>query len=211
MTDEQRRRRASYQAILDHFDAHPDVWSGKDPAERAVGRWRSLLADVADQAKIQAKDTRGTTRSRDEQVDHVIDLAMPLIYKLRAYALLDGDPELLPLVDVSRTELDEMNDVEMVSELAVITGAARERLDAVDVYEVTADELDTLDAEAEKVLPRQSTRVSAEDAQAVATARLRTLFGKFPPLRTVLDNLVDGVIGPGDFRDGYYQARKVTD
>ena len=212
MNDQQLRRRASYQAVLDHFDAHPDVWSAKVPAVEAVGRWRALLARVAALETIQARDTTGKTRTREQQVEHVVDLAMSLCGRLRAYARLRDDAELLPIVDVNETELRTMNDADRASKLADVTAAARARLDALNPdFEVTVDELDALDADAATVLLKVGDRDSAEDERAVATERLRLLFPEFPKLREVLDDLVDHLLGNADFRDGYYQARKVDD
>lgn len=71
--------------------------------------------------------------------------------------------------------------------------------------------LDEVDAAAEAVLPKDDDQEAAVDERAEATAALRGLFGRFPPLRAVLDDLVDAVIKDEAFRAGYAQARKVTD
>lgn len=212
MTAQQRRRIASYQSILDHFDAHPDVWSAKPPVGKAIDAWRALLDDVAEQVAAQARDTTGKTRSRDQQEELVIDQTMTAVQRLRAYAKLEGDAELLPAVDVSESELVTMSDADLVATVGRITAAARERPEAdLAPYEVTPPLLDALDAEAVTLLPQTSERDAAEDTRTVATARLAALVQEFPPLRDTLDDLVDGLIGDADFRDGYYQARKVDD
>ena len=207
----QIRRLASYQAISTHFDDHRDVWSTKAPIGEVITEWDRLLAEVREHAKTQAKDTTGATRTKSEQVDHVIELAMTLAKRLRSYARLRGDADLLPVVDVNKTELDQMNDVEMVDELADLTGAARERpADALAEFEVTPALLDELDAEAATIIPKEGVQRSTADDRTVATTRIRRLLSAFPPLRDVLDDLVDSMIDDEAFREGYYQARKVT-
>lgn len=210
MTDVQRRRRASYQSILDHFDANAALWSAKRPIAQTVEAWRGLLAKVATQAQIQARDTTGMTRSREEQEAFVIGEAMTLVHRLRAYARVEGDPELLAAVDVTASTLETVSDADLVTTVGRITEAARARPDDVLAeYEVTPPLLDALDGEAATLLPQASSRDASEDATAVATARLKALFPRFVPLRRTLDDLVAGLIDDADFRDGYRQARKV--
>ncbi len=210
MTNQQQRRLSSYQSILDHFDGQPQVWSGKPPAVKAIGAWRALLQEVRAQAQIQARNTTGQTLSHDEHEAFVIRLAMTLVQRLRAYARLENDPELLAIVDVSESDLLNTSEADRVRTLKTITNAARERDPAALVeYEVTEALLDELDAEAARLLPQTSARDGAEDAKTVATTQLAALFPQFPPLRDTLDDVVDGLLGDADFRDGYYQARKV--
>lgn len=210
MTTQQRRRRDSYQAILDHFDAHPAVWSAKPPAVRAVGEWRTLLTRVAVFETVQARNTTGKTRTREEQVEHVVEIAGDLIGKLETYARLNDDPDLLAVVDLSPTDLRTLPDTERAARLADVTDAARARLGALAPdYEVTAEAVDAVDAEAALAVARAAARDDAEDDRTVATRRLGELFPAFPPLREALDEIVDHLLGDDAFRDGYYQARKV--
>lgn len=212
MTDPQINRLASYQRISNHFSQNPDPWVGEPVVVEAVGEWDSLLAQVRDARDKQAEDTEGTTRTKDQQVDHVIGLTMTLVKRLRSYARMRDDAGLLPVLDVSESGLDRMNDVDMVAEVKAITTAARERpAEALAPFKVRPELLDEVDAEAMRVLPKEDDQDAAIDARAVATASLRRLFSAFVPLRDVLDDLVDSVVEDEAFRAGYLQARKVTD
>lgn len=210
MTDRQIQRLASYQRISNHFSDHADEWASEPVVGEVVTEWDGLLAGIREQRNKQALDTTGATRTKDQQVDHVIALTMTVAKRLRSYARLRDDAGLLPVVDVNETELDRMNDVDMVAEVAAITTAARQRPeDALAPFKVTPALLDELDAEAAKILPAEDRQDAAGDERAVATAELSRLFAAFPPLRDVLDDLVDSLIEDEAFRAGYYQARKV--
>jgi len=212
MNDQQIKRLASYQRISQHFADHPDAWATDPPVIELMTTWNGLLADVAAQRRKQALDTQGATRTVGQKVDDAISLTMTLVQRLRAYATLRGDVGLLPVLDVNATALDEMNDVDMVAEIAAITKAARERPpDALAPFKVTPALLDEVDAATTAVLPKEDAQAAAADQQAEATTALRALFAQFPPLRDVLDDLVDAVIEDEAFRIGYLQARKVTD
>ncbi len=212
MNARQIKRLASYQRISQHFADHPDAWADEPPVVEVLATWDRLLEDITAQRRTQALDTEGTTRTVGQKVDDAIRLTMTLVQRLRAYATLRGDVGLLPVLDVNATTLDEMNDVDMVAEITAITKAARERpADALAPFKVTPALLDEVDASATAVLPKEDAQAAAADQQAEATTALRSLFAQFPPLRDVLDDLVDAVIEDEAFRAGYLQARKVTD
>ncbi len=211
MNQTQTKRLDSYRNVRTFFAERPGVWAGIAPIERVIGEWGQIIDAIDEQARIQERDTTGATRTKEEQATHVIGLAETLTKKLRAFARLGGDADLLPIVDVSRTELDRMNREELVRALDNVTDAARERLADLAPYRVTEAELDTLDAEAGAIVGRKERQQGGKDARTVATAELRTLFARVPPLRDILDDLVDALVEDESFRMGYEQARKVRD
>lgn len=212
MTRRQLNLLEMYQAVLAHLDKFPATWNQFTPLTSAVERLRKAVTDILNQSQIQARhDTQGYTKRKDAHKAQVVDQAFQLSLKLRSYARVNNDHVLLQAVSYSFTALGSGAGQLVMQRCQRIAQHARDHLTELAAYQVTEEEVASLEQLLTTTEPMTPEKNVILGARKTATDSIPELIGECRKQLNTVDDLVEAIVTDPAFVSTYFNVRQVID
>lgn len=195
---------------LAFFFKDPKKWDEVVVLKKNVEKAKALEAEIALWDKRQKeKDPTAYTSEKDKQLDLVQELSYKLGCKISSYAIEVKDLVLEALVNLSRYQLEEGTEAEIIARCQIIADKGTEFLSKLTDYKVTAPEIKTLNDAIDlyKKMPAERDLVANERKTAV-----RSISVVIPEARKLLKTIdvnVDGLIDDETFIAEYHEIRSI--
>jgi len=198
--------------VIAGMEQEKAVWEAETEIVSKHGSIKSLFDSIdGKNQSILSTDKTGYTSVKDNLFDNITEATHRLTRQMSAYAKINGNHVLLPLVDVSMSALTRGPEKEAVNRCAAIVEKAVQMLPQLATFKVKQEKLDEIRQQITDYntsLDQRSTintdlKISAEEInQGIASLRA---------MLDILDDLVEGIIEDEGFVARYKSWRKIPD
>ena len=212
MNNKDTNRVAMIRTTHDYLAGNNSIWSSMTPFATAVTELNAKLADI-DATAQQQETPSGATADKAEARDHLEDVTFLACQALCVLAHDGNDNTLLALCDLSRSDLDQLDEQALSNRAANVLAAANARKTELATLHVTQANLDEFTAALAAFNEARTGPREATATRKVQTELLRTKIQEATDiLRNRLDRMVDlfSRTNP-DFVAGYKNARVIVD
>lgn len=212
MRNSLRTRLDMLQSVLALFDAHPDLWTKKEPLADGVAVVREGVADLTEAAEDQsAGNPTGLTKDKRDARDRAEALLADLGDAAGAHALITGDDDFRVATDISLSEWDHKADADFFADAETALARIEGSLGALATYDVTPKEVAEARAAVDAARPLGATRNVRRAGRVRATAALDGGYSAVVPTLALLDKLVPRLVKDADFVAEYRIARRLAE
>ena len=201
------------KALRSYLNLNNAIWGTSEPMTAAVTELENLIGLIETIRKSTDVDQSGLVTEKRTIRANVVNKTFELVSQMYAMASKTKNNVLLSKISFSRSDLDGQRDGELASTCRTTLDLARENLEGLVTYDVTAPGLETLDGligKYEKSLP--TPRLSVTERK----ANNEKMKGLFRSSKEVLNDQIKRLMtryqepNP-DFYAGYLNASKVVD
>ncbi len=197
--------------LLAGLDSENGVWNGIRPMQEVVNQLRTAYAKASEEAQIRTgANPIGYTAEKDSRFVQLIEKSLRLSKALTAYAKINKENALLPLVEYSYSSLSKGNKSQVVLRCQTLVGEANKRLQALQDYQVSAEEMAELQRTIEVYQSLSGERNLVKGKRSLAIQNLSVYVQTLKQLVDTLDDLVPGTVNNENFQHSYRQWRKIS-
>ena len=206
--------------LLAFYESHrtDKTWTTIPALARAVADLGKATTSVGDILKETAlptggSATRGVSAGKAACLEALVPAAYIIAAALHTYAVDNADADLAALTDVAESDLDKMNEPDLVAFCSKISTVASEMVDELKDYDVVQADLTALDKQIQayaKSCPKPRQKVARNSATNQALPRL------FQQARHTINKRIHKLMAKfkttePDFYNEYLTARKIID
>lgn len=213
MNKQDENKLVTMKALLTYLKQNKSIWKNSEPMTAAVTELEELIGLIETVRKSTDVDQSGLVIEKQTIRANVVNKTFELISQMYAMASKTKNQVLLAKISFSKSDLDGQRDGELASTCRTVLDLARENLEGLVTYDVTAPGLETLDSligKYEESLP--TPRLSVTERK----ANNEKMKGLFRSSKDVLNDQIKRLMtryqepNP-DFYAGYINASKVVD
>lgn len=188
------------------------VWESKVHISAGCKRISDLITDIDQITKSQkTNNPKGHTAAIEQERTILEDQMYQIGSRLRAYAMTTNDVTLAAQVQFSRSSLDNLPLNKLLTLGRVIADACNTNMMALETYEVTQAEVETLQSAIRRTDHLNSHRDAVVDHRMENTSHLEELIERLRKELKIMDTLVDAYMIDEEFLTVYYNARRIHD
>lgn len=200
------------QAVLAQLDQFPTVWNTQVIIPAVVEDLRTTITELQAVSKKQEENhTPGFTRTKDNEMEKLIDATQVLTSKLRAFGKINRDELVLESSRHSYSSLEGMPVPMLLQTSKIAIEQARNKLPQLTNFGITEESIVSVEAIHAEVTKLINQRDIAGGTRKSATDTLPELFTQMRDKLDLLDDLIDGMIEDEAFTKVYYNLRRVND
>ena len=193
-------------------DQNTSFWDGNVVISKVVNTLRGLVASGNNLQKDKTgTDYTGLTSAKDEKFDEMTQKAFKLAKKLASFARIEGVREILPLVDYSISSLKDAPEKEVMRRCMVINEKARQYMGRLADYNVTLDEVESLDTAIAAYKDMPEDRNNVKSSKKIIGQDLAKAIKAIREQFVILDDVVEGLVDDESFQRKYFEARMIID
>ncbi len=213
MNKQDENKLVTMKALLTYLKQNNAIWKNSEPMAAAVADLENLIVQIETIRKSTDVDQSGLVIEKHTIRTSVVNKTYELVSQMYAMASKTKNLVLQAKISFSRSELDGQRDGELASTSKTVVDLARENLEGLVTYDVTAAGLETLDSlimRYEKSLPTPRLSVSERKAN---NEKMKGLFRSSKDiLNDQIKRLMTRYQEPNpDFYTGYLNASMVVD
>lgn len=213
MNKQDENKLVTMKALLTYLKLNKSIWKNSGPLTEAVAELEKLVGLIGVLRKSTDIDQSGLVIEKKSIRGSVVNKTFELISQIYAMASKTKNNVLMAKIGFSKSELDGQRDGELAYTCRTAVDLARENLDALVTYDVTAAGLDTLDSlivKYEESLPTPRLSVTNRKGN---NEKMKALFQES---KEVLNNQIKRLMtryqeSNPDFYTGYINTSKVVD
>ncbi|MFA5818806.1 MAG: carboxypeptidase-like regulatory domain-containing protein [Bacteroidales bacterium] len=211
MTTKQERKLKMYLVVREFLTHNEDVMKKVPHFTESFSEFKSLTDQINLTSVNQVTSRKGIAIEKKHRRQNLISIALDTSRKLAAFAKVTDDLRLLYQVHFSLSDLEDMKDVDLKSQVEIIYDEAETKIEILQDYDISKESqkifrgaIDAFDESFTK--PRLGITEKSQ-----ATMKLRELMGKAYSVLQDID-LEAGIImyEKTDFYIGYKSARKLV-
>jgi hypothetical protein len=188
------------------------VWESEPEIVKLIG----IIQSDYDQILIKGANISGTlttsyTGPKNDCFDKAVQATFKLSRKMSAYAKINNDGKVLPLVDLSMSALSRGIEKEILLRCQAIAQQAEALLPVLQKYKVTADEIAFIRQMAEECTEYAKQRSVASSDKVNDGKDIGALIISLRTNLDTLDDLIEGMIDDQAFISRYKSLRNVID
>lgn len=192
-------------------------------SEKSVWEEEKEIADVyaeitTDYNKIESThqsilgtDTTGYTEEKDDLFESITKLTFKLCCKMSAYAKRNKDYVLLPLVDLSLSNLQQGVESVAVERCSAIVEKATPLLPKLVTFKVTEAQLTTIKQKIKAYGASIDGRTTTSGNRTVSGSEISQLISNLKENLDTLDSMIEGMIDDEAFIARYKSWRRIID
>jgi len=213
MNKQDENKLVTMKALLTYLKQNKSIWKNSEPMAAAVADLENLIGLIETVRKSTDMDQSGLVIEKKSIRGNVVNKTFELVSQIYAMASKTKNNVLMAKIGFSKSELDGQRDGELASTCKTAIDLARENLEGLVTYDVTAAGLETLDSlivKYEKSLP--TPRLSVTERK----ANNEKMKGLFRDSKDILNDQIKRLMtryqepNP-DFYAGYLNASMVVD
>jgi len=188
------------------------VWENIKPIANQVTQLKKKLSIIDSLSVKQADNSSiGLTALKSKHLEIMLSQGYEIALKIRGYARVNNDVELLSAVDYSesRFKMGPVND--LINRCKIVVKVGRENLSKLKDYKVSAASLNALEASIQLMDPISSKRDQHRTERTTITANISTILSETRELLDITDDLVRGLVEDKDFIKTYFKARELKE
>ncbi|MBW8326829.1 MAG: hypothetical protein K0M50_18845 [Prolixibacteraceae bacterium] len=201
------------KALRSYLNLNNAIWGTSEPMTTAVTELENLIGLIETIRKSTDVDQSGLVTEKRTIRANVVNKTFELVSQMFAMASKTKNQVLLGKISFSKSELDGQRDGGLASTCKTVVDLARENLEGLAIYDITAAGLETLDGlivKYENSLPTPRLSVSERKANN------EKMKGLFRSSKEVLNDQIKRLMirykeTHPDFYAGYLNASKVVD
>jgi hypothetical protein len=211
MTTKQERKLRMYLVVTEFLTRNEDVMKNVPHFKESFSEFKNIL-DQIDLTRVnQGTSRKGIAEEKKKRRKNLISEASDTIRKLAAFAKVNDNLRLLTQVHLSKSELEDMRDVDLKSQVEIIYKEADSIIGELQVYHINPESQkiyrEAIDAFDESLA---KPRLGITE-KSVATKQLSELMGKAYSLLLDIDIEIGIIMHKEvDFYNGYKSARKLV-
>ncbi|HEX2934422.1 MAG TPA: hypothetical protein VHO72_03635 [Bacteroidales bacterium] len=198
--------------VVAGLDKEKAIWENEPEIVALVEEIRSYNSlIVAKGTNISGTVTTSYTAPKNDSFDKAMSATYKLCRKMSAYAKINNDGKLLPLVDLSLTGLSRGIEKEALLRCQSIAQQAEALLPALEKYKVTADEIAFIRQMIAECTEYSNQRSVANSGKVNDGKDIGTIISDLRKSFDTLDDLIEGLIDDQAFINRYKSLRFITD
>lgn len=198
--------------VLSGCNAQKELWENKVPITAAITAIIGNRTEIAGLALDQKSlTTKGATATLNDEFENMVYLAMGIIQRLRPYAMVTNNKELLSKVDYSPSEIIQRKKADCLNICKVVLQAGIEYLPNATDYELTQEMLDTFESSINGASLLSGNRDAIIGTRKTATDQIPVLVGRIRKQLEILDDLIPAMIADEKFVRTYQNNRRIFD
>jgi hypothetical protein len=198
--------------VLAGLDKEKTVWENEPEISALVEKIRSdCNLIVAKGTNISGTVTASYTAPKNDCFDKAMSATFKLCRKMSAYAKINNDGKLLPLVDVSMSGLSRGVEKEALLRCQSVVQQAETLLPALQKYKVTADEITYIRQMITECSEYTKQRSVANSGKVNDGKDIGAIISDLRKSLDTLDDLIEGLIDVQAFINRYKSLRFITD
>lgn len=161
--------------------------------------------------EVLGVDLTGLTGKKDNIFNKLTSDTFKLCNKMSAYAKINKNYELLPLVDLSLSAIRGGIEMEAVERCLAIVNKASTMLTQLATFKVTEAELTGIKAQITEYKASVNARTSSSGSRTVSGEEIEAGIAVLREQLDILDNLIIGMIDDESFVARYHSWRRIVD
>jgi hypothetical protein len=210
MNKRQTNKMYMYKAVEQVCQTHADLFAHSPAIREIMEEFKANLVKINAAAVTQSTQLQGFTVDKKSFRERIVEMAQEISGAVTAYAIRAKNNHIRQVVAYSPSRLKAANDQSVINIAQVIHDQAKEHLEAVSYYGVTAEILGQFQTDITHYSTLIGTRRQQVGNRVTATQNLDTLFTEIDVL---LEGVLDGLLLPfrktqPAFYSKYRNARK---
>ncbi len=214
MTQRQINSLNMYNAVLQFLNDNNAAWNSNTIIAAAVTALGTTVTAIQKQAGAQQNGAKGYTAKKDQDLENLADLTYKLALRVKNYAVSINDLVLKQAVTVTRHELQNGKEADVLNRCKnIISKADGVASAAPPEYKITSQLIADATAAADLITPDTAERDVVSGAHSGTTTQLGSLFSTARNQLHTLDDLIEGDADDdsSDFVNNYFIMRRTND
>lgn len=198
--------------VLSGCNADKALWENKKPIADVISIVTGNRTEISGLSQEQSSaTTTGATKTFYAEMENMVDLTMNVIQRLRPYATVTKNNELLSKIDYSKSDLDHGKQIDCINKCKIVLEQGLQYLSDATDYELTQEMLDTLQSSINGIALLSGNRDAIIGTRKTATDQIPELINRIRVQLTMLDDLVPALIPDEKFVQTYKNNRRIID
>lgn len=190
MTKKEQNKLNMYETVDSVAAENREITAKLAAFAPAETEFHGLLEAIHGRVRMAGESTAGKTAEKTDAKKSLVDSMLNVTAALKSYTRRNKNNELAAIIDVNETRLRKMRSAELEARAEMILQAARERLTALQDYDISEDNLTALKAAVSGYNAALGKRDSSVAQRQSAMISLHELFDEADDiLRNDLDQL----------------------
>ncbi len=198
--------------VISQLNASAAIWSDKKPIAEVVLKIKAQKSELESLAVKQTSAiTKGATMTLKAKQAAMVNLAMQVIQKLRPFATVTNNQDLLSRIDYTISDFTHGKQIDALSRCMIVLETGRRYQAEMAGYELGPEELDALEAAINEVTTLSGKRDGIIGLRKTATDSIAALIDQIRHQLELLDDLIPGLVTDPTFVQTYKNNRRIID